>query len=204
MNEKASIATRLREQLGTAGAISLLGLAATWVGILCLLSDNLPLAFSFAGLAFVLDSLDGYVARKLGKSSEFGRQLDSMIDAFSYSLFAALTTWCVLLPNLLGGCVGFIILATGILRLVTFNHEGYMKKGKVLYYRGIVTCHLSLLTGLLVILAHHITINHWLLAVVLTMFAVLQLSNIPTRKTGVLLFWIPVAMATVVGAWLWL
>jgi CDP-diacylglycerol--serine O-phosphatidyltransferase len=196
--------TKLQKKLGVAGIISLLSLLSAWVGISFLLDGNLPLTFSFAAAAFIFDSLDGYVARKLNTSSEFGRQLDGMIDAINYSLFAALTTWRILMPNMLGICVGFVILTTGILRLINFNHEGYLKKGKTLYYRGIVTCHLSLITGLLVILTHSITLNHWIIAAILTIFALLQLSNIPTRKTHALFFWIPVSIIIVVGAWLWL
>ena len=110
-------------KLGLAGAISMVSLLASWSAIIVLLQGNLPWAITLAIIAFLLDSLDGFTARKLGKASEFGRQLDGMIDAFNYSLFAAVLVQQVLLPGVLGYITGFAILAFGILRLIVDKHD---------------------------------------------------------------------------------
>ncbi len=195
---------QLWQKLGIAGLISIASLAVAWAAILMLLSNNLQLAIILAIVAFLLDCLDGFAARKLGKASEFGRQLDGMIDAFNYSLFAALLVWHVLLPGLPGAIVGFLILAIGIIRLLGFNEEGYIHHKGRLYYRGVVTCHLSLAAILFVFLQQLFAIPPFIIAVILTLLAVLQLSNIRTRKTGALLFWIPVSLFIIVGALVWL
>ena len=192
------------QKLGIAGAISMVSLLASWSAIVVLLHGNLPWAITLAIAAFLLDSLDGFTARKLGKASEFGRQLDGMIDAFNYSLFAALLVQQVLLPGALGFITGFAILAFGILRLIGFNTEGYIKHKGKLYYRGVVTCHLSLAAIICVFISQFISLSPWVYAAVLCVLAVLQLSSVRTRKTGALAFWIPVSVLLVVGAWLWL
>lgn len=201
---------RIASIIGWAGLISLLSLSASWSAIALLLGHQFKWAVLMAAVAFQLDSLDGFVARRLGKDSDFGRQLDSMIDAINYSLFAALVTQQLLLPNTLGFVAGFFILAFGILRLVLFNIDGYLEEGDVRYYRGVVTCHLSLAT-LMIYIAQQVwptamtsLAGHWGTAVILITLSLGQLSTLKTRKTGALLFWIPVSICIGVGALIWL
>ena len=79
----------------------------------------------------------------------------------------------------------------------------YQHKGK-LYYRGVVTCHLSLAAIMCVFISQFVALSPWVYAAVLCTLAVLQLSSVRTRKTGALAFWIPVSILLVVGAWAWL
>ncbi len=200
---------RIAGIVGWAGVVSMFSLLASWGAIALLLAHEFKWAIVMASVAFQLDSLDGFVARKLGKASEFGRQLDSMIDAINYSLFAALVTQQILLPNALGFIAGFFILAFGILRLVLFNIDGYLEDNDVLYYRGVVTCHLSLATLLIYVLqkvwpALQSLAGNWLVTLVLIGLSLGQLSTLRTRKTGALLFWIPVSIAIGAGAIFWL
>src|SRR3972149_2661940 len=140
------------DYLGLPGIISMFGLAAGWIAVVLLL-QNLPfLAISSAIIAFFLDCLDGFIARKTHNESEFGRQLDGTFDFFNYSVFSALLFWKYVQPNYLGVIVGFVILATGAFRLVRFNIEGFVIKNHQHYYAGIVVCHITLTAVLLFIL----------------------------------------------------
>jgi CDP-diacylglycerol--serine O-phosphatidyltransferase len=190
--------------VGWPGLVSFASLFAAWTATAFLISGNLRLAVASQICAFLLDSLDGFLARKLGVVSDFGRQLDSMIDAFNYSLFAALLTMLWLLPGALGFVVGFLILALGILRLVLFNISGYVTEGDRLYYLGVVTPHLTLASGLLFFAHKFWPIPDWAMAVVLVVLAFGQLSKVRTRKTGALAFWLPASVLLGIGALLWL
>lgn len=190
--------------VGWAGLVSLLSLFSAWTAIMFLLQSNTRLAIIFSVAAFLADTFDGFLARKLGTASVFGRNLDSMVDAINYSLLAALVTELVLLPGTLGYLIGFLILATGILRLVLFSIDGFEAEGNKLYYTGVVTPHLTLATALIYFATQLVAIPEWVIAIVLGLLAVLQLSTIRTLKTGVLLFWIPAAIAIAVGAVVWL
>lgn len=184
--------------------ISLAVLLVSCIGIWLLLSGEIKYAIFCGGIAFALDALDGYVARKLKQTSEFGRQMDSMIDIVNYPVFSALFIQQVLMPNIWGVLVGFFVIATAILRLINFTTNGFIKHNGKLYYRGLVVCHVSLITALLVLVTHFIEIPQFVVAIVLLIVASLQLSNIKTRKTGMLYFWLPVAIFIGVGALLWL
>lgn len=195
--------SKIASTVGWAGLVSFLSLLAAWFAIYMVMTDRAAPAIQFAVLAFLLDATDGYIARKLKKDSAFGRQLDGMIDAFNYSLMAALVTMLVLLPGWLGFAVGFLILAFGILRLVLFNIDGYLEQGDVRYYTGVVTPHLSLACVLIFFVEHFVALPDWLIATVLIVLALGQISTLKVRKTGALLFWVPASIAIAIGAIFW-
>lgn len=190
--------------IGLPGMISAVALLAAWAAILLLLNDSLKASVLCAIAAFFLDSLDGHVARKMNKTSEVGRQLDSMVDLVAYSVYAALVTSRVLLPGLEGAIVGYIIVLFGILRLIRFNADGYIEQSSKRYYRGIVVCHLSLAVIMFVLFSSFVDIPSYIITITLVTLSLLQLSHIKTRKTGMLPFWFGVAILLGFGAAIWL
>jgi len=101
--------------------------------------DRGVLAFDRAaeaiGLGIVCDCLDGFVARLTGRASDFGRQLDSLVDVLTFGLAPALLAfyWGVMpvqstlsaLPARVLGAAGWIVACTflvcGVGRLARFN-----------------------------------------------------------------------------------
>jgi len=200
---------QLAKTIGLPGLVTFASILASWFAIGFLLAGNHKLTVVLASIAFQLDVLDGFLARKLKRTSEFGRQLDSLSYVINYSVLAALVTALYLIPGPIGMIVGFLILAFGILRLALFNVKGFETEGEVLYYRGIITCHLSLAT-FLIFLVQKLTdfdqTSYWtyIVAAFLSLLAIGQISNIKTRKTGVLIFWLPVSVLIGLGGLLWL
>ena len=190
--------------LGLPGLVSAASLLAAWFAIIFLIQGDLKVSVICAVAAFGLDMLDGFTARKLNKATEIGRQLDGMIDFVNYSVYSALLCWLVLMPGMLGAWVGFFVLLSGALRLVRFNSEGYVEGAGVQYYRGVVTCHLSLATVVLLLILQHIEIAQWFMAVILITLAAGQLSSIKTRKTGLIPVWVLLGILLIIGAIVWL
>lgn len=190
--------------IGVPGTISAAALLSSWIAITLLLNDNLKASVIFAIGAFFLDSLDGHVARLMNKTSDVGRQLDSMVDLVAYSVYAALISSRVLLPGPEGVIVGYIIILFGILRLIRFNADGYIDRASTRYYRGVVVCHLSLAAIGFLLLSTFSEIPSYVITITLVTLSVLQLSNIKTRKTRMLPFWFGVAALLGIGAIVWL
>ena len=190
--------------IGPAGAVSLLSLAVAWAAIGLAVTGQLRASVLCALLAFLLDMADGYIARRFKVSSEFGRQLDSMIDVVNYSVYAAVLSAFYLAPGVLGWALGFVIVATGILRLLRFNIEGFTDDEPVKYYRGIVVVHLSLAAITLLLLKQWLGDVALVSVVVLAVLSVLQLSLIRIRKTGRQALWASLVVPLAVGAILWL
>lgn len=191
-------------KLGLPGSISILSLLAAWLAIALLINETYSFSVLFAVIAFILDSLDGYVARKTNKVSDLGAQLDSLIDLINYSLYSALIVYLVLIPGLAGIVLGFFILLAGTLRLVKFSREGFIQEKNTLYYQGLVVCHVSLATISLWLASTHFNIAPSVIAIILVIISVLQLTNIKVRKSGMLPLWYIVALILAAGGLLWL
>lgn len=94
--------------------------------------DNAAKAIGFAVL---FDGLDGRIARMMGTSSDFGRELDSLADAITFGVAPAMLAWTwgfhlmppVLLTDWhikltqLGAIASFLFLVAGASRLARFN-----------------------------------------------------------------------------------
>src|ERR687895_392861 len=75
------------------------------------------------GVAMVLDTLDGFVARLTKSTSAFGVQLDSLADVISFGLAPAILafTWGLWPLKRLGWAAGFIYVTAAAMRLARFN-----------------------------------------------------------------------------------
>ena len=75
------------------------------------------------GIAMILDTLDGFVARLTKTSSAFGVQLDSLADVVSFGLAPAILafTWGLWPLKRLGWAAGFIYVTAAAMRLARFN-----------------------------------------------------------------------------------
>ena len=80
-------------------------------------------AAPFIGIAMVLDTLDGRIARMTGSSSEFGLQFDSLADVISFGMAPAILTFSWGLTSLgrWGWAAGFIYVTAAAMRLARFN-----------------------------------------------------------------------------------
>jgi CDP-diacylglycerol--serine O-phosphatidyltransferase len=77
----------------------------------------------FIGIAMVLDTLDGFVARLTKSSTAFGVQLDSLADVVSFGLAPAILAfaWGLWPLRRLGWAAGFIFVTAAAMRLARFN-----------------------------------------------------------------------------------
>ncbi len=80
-------------------------------------------AAPFIGIAFVLDALDGRIARLTNTTSPFGLELDSLADVISFGLAPAILAFAWGLSELarVGWASGFIFVTAAAMRLARFN-----------------------------------------------------------------------------------
>jgi CDP-diacylglycerol--serine O-phosphatidyltransferase len=98
-------------------------------------SHHFEIAAKSIGLAFLLDGLDGRIARVTHTTSDFGREMDSLADVISFGIAPAVLafTWGVLFVDSglsgalhdhllrLGSFIAFLFLLCGSARLARFN-----------------------------------------------------------------------------------
>jgi CDP-diacylglycerol--serine O-phosphatidyltransferase len=77
----------------------------------------------FVGVAMILDTLDGFIARLTNSSTAFGVQLDSLADIVSFGLAPAILafTWGLSPLGRVGWAAGFLFVAAAAMRLARFN-----------------------------------------------------------------------------------
>ena len=84
---------------------------------------ELSTAALFIGFAFVLDMLDGRIARMMGTTSAFGLEFDSLADVISFGVAPAILSfkWGLEPLGQIGWAAGFLFVAAAAVRLARFN-----------------------------------------------------------------------------------
>ncbi|MEV6900685.1 CDP-diacylglycerol--serine O-phosphatidyltransferase [Amycolatopsis sp. NPDC051372] len=103
-------------------AITVLALCAGLSSVQFALTGNYAMAIAAIGIAAVLDSLDGRIARLLDATSKMGAELDSLSDGISFGVAPALVLYVWQSHGDRIGWVASLIFAVCmILRLARFN-----------------------------------------------------------------------------------
>lgn len=153
-------------------------------------SDTLRHACVLVVFGGIFDMLDGRVARRLNRYSEFGVQLDSIADIISFGVAPALLAWAWLLHDLggIGAAATFMYVLGAAFRLARFNvntqHEDWELKG---HSQGLTS---TMAGGSLVTfvwlangyLEHVLVPTPWQLAVLVGALGFLMVSSIPYRN----------------------
>ena len=105
---------------------SMITLGNLFCGFACIIHamrGELGPAAAFIGYAFVLDMLDGRIARLTGTTSAFGLEFDSLADVVSFGIAPAVLAFGWGLSGLgrWGWAAGFVYVAATALRLARFN-----------------------------------------------------------------------------------
>ncbi|MEX0616423.1 MAG: CDP-alcohol phosphatidyltransferase family protein [Candidatus Woykebacteria bacterium] len=118
--------------------VSYLALLLAWISILLLINGRFHLSLGTALVAFIADTFDGFLARRFKQESEFGRQLDSFVDAFIYLIYPSLVFYLHFkLQDLTSVVILYIFVLAGVFRLVRFNIVGYVGEKTKMGYPGL-------------------------------------------------------------------
>ncbi len=165
--------------------ITLMSLIAGISSIKFSIQTNWKLAVLMIMLAAFFDFFDGWMARKLKKSSQFGAELDSLSDFISFGLAPSLLINLCFTHELgrIGWVLSLFYIVCAALRLARFNIENMKEQSKVFY--GIPS---PAAAGVIMIPLYYnfidqvqFTINYPLICAILTTFAgVMMISRVPT------------------------
>jgi CDP-diacylglycerol--serine O-phosphatidyltransferase len=105
---------------------SMFTMANMFCGYACIvhaMRGELSTAALFIGFAFVLDMLDGRIARMTGTTSAFGLEFDSLADVISFGVAPAILSfkWGLEPLGQIGWAAGFLFVAAAAVRLARFN-----------------------------------------------------------------------------------
>ncbi len=137
--------------------------------------------------AGIFDGLDGRVARLARAESQFGIELDSLVDLVSFGLAPALLMYCWSIASFdrIGWLATFIYIACGSLRLARFNVQFHTVERN--YFQGLpIPCAASMITTT-VIFYHHVfgkgfPVRNWWLLGMTAVLGLLMISTIRYRS----------------------
>jgi CDP-diacylglycerol--serine O-phosphatidyltransferase len=114
--------------------ITSISLISGMASIALSLEGHLGIAASLILLSYLLDTVDGELARRLDACSEFGVQFDSLVDVTNFGVASTVLVWSHLRS---GGNqswiiwpLGILFVLTGALRLARFNLQASDAKSK--------------------------------------------------------------------------
>jgi CDP-diacylglycerol---serine O-phosphatidyltransferase len=113
---------------------SLFTVANLFCGYACVVYStraDFDTAALFIGIAMILDTLDGFLARLTNSSTAFGLELDSLADVVSFGLAPAILafTWGLWPLGRLGWAAGFLYVTAAAMRLARFNMQAKASTG---------------------------------------------------------------------------
>jgi CDP-diacylglycerol--serine O-phosphatidyltransferase len=142
-NLRAAASELRRQRRGLFLLPSLFTVGNLFCGYACIvhaMRGDLAIAALFIGIAFVLDALDGRIARLTNTTSQFGLELDSLADVVSFGLAPAILayTWGLSELARVGWASGFIFVTAAAMRLARFNIQSTSHVDKA-YFVGMPT-----------------------------------------------------------------
>ncbi|WP_133876774.1 CDP-alcohol phosphatidyltransferase family protein [Paractinoplanes brasiliensis] len=113
-----------RFRFAVVNACTLASLALGMLAIVLAMHDEVRLAAAFLVACVAFDGLDGALARKLGVSSPFGAQMDSLADMCSFGLAAPVVVYASLahtVPTPAAAVACMLVAGCAAIRLARFN-----------------------------------------------------------------------------------
>ena len=122
--------------------ITLMSLIAGISSIKFSIQSNFKIAVLMIMLAAFFDFFDGWMARKLKKSSQFGAELDSLSDFISFGLAPSLLINLSFTNELgrIGWVISLFYIICAALRLARFNIENMREQSKVFLWYSLTSC----------------------------------------------------------------
>lgn len=126
----------LINQLAPPDYASLVAVLLSWAAIVLLLKNLFFASLGIAIFALIADMIDGWLARRGGVVSPFGKYIDSFVDVILYLLYPALFLYFLGLNNVISLVALGIFIAAGMLRLARFTADGFEEDENQRYYIG--------------------------------------------------------------------
>jgi CDP-diacylglycerol--serine O-phosphatidyltransferase len=111
--------------------VTVIGIFCGFLSLMSSMKGNFAQATVYIAIAFVLDGLDGRIARRLNATSPFGREFDSLSDVVAFGVAPAVLvyTWGFnRIADEFGILIAFVYLVCGATRLARFNVDTEARK----------------------------------------------------------------------------
>lgn len=151
-----------------------------FLSLAAIINNHLEYAAYCIIIAAVMDLFDGKIARALGATSTFGKELDSLCDAVSFCMAPAMLLYAWFTINSLAvfsySLILGVFLCSGLARLAIFNAMPTSTRG---FFTGLPTTASALFIAFMMLEVIRFTISPWIVLVIVGVLAYLMLSSVP-------------------------
>ena len=182
-----------------------IGLGFSTLGIYLSLKGEILYALSCLIVAGICDLLDGAIARKCKRTEqekEFGIQLDSLVDVYSFIAFPIIIYLSMGLINWYNIPIYIIFGICGVARLAYFNItlEETNKDQAVKYYSGLPVTFTALIIPLIYLISYLIptSIHTIYFTIIMFIISILNVLNIKIKKPTTKIYPVFIILAIIV------
>ena len=173
------------------------------IGMIFAISDNLQYSFICLMLAGICDLFDGKVARMCKRTDiekEFGKQIDSLVDVFSFVALPSVIAIKLFLDiNILLGIIIILYILCGIIRLAWFNIIS-SKEEDIKYFIGVPVAYIAVVVPIIYAIDILFKLNiDFIYPIVYMIFAVLFVLNIKVPKPRKMAYIVFIALAILIS-----
>ena len=173
------------------------------IGMIFAILDNLQYSFICLMLAGICDLFDGKVARMCKRTDiekEFGKQIDSLVDVFSFvALTSVIAIKLFLDINILLGIIIILYILCGIIRLAWFNIIS-SKEEDIKYFIGVPVAYIAVVVPIIYAIDILFKLNiDFIYPIVYMIFAVLFVLNIKVPKPRKMAYIVFIALAILIS-----
>lgn len=164
------------------GLFSLLNAFFGFLSIMETMRGKFKTAAILIIVAWLMDILDGFVARSLQANSLLGIQLDSLSDLISFGLAPSLLIYSIYLRNVpQGWIIPFIYSSSGIIRLARYNVIALKEQVRQTYFTGLpIPASAIFLSGIVLLIKNDFSgpLFYGLISILLLILSFLMVSKI--------------------------
>lgn len=173
------------------------------IGMIFAILDNLQYSFICLMLAGICDLFDGKVARMCKRTDiekEFGKQIDSLVDVFSFVALPSVIAIKLFLDiNILLGIIIILYILCGIIRLAWFNIIS-SKEEDIKYFIGVPVAYIAVVVPIIYAIDILFKLNiDFIYPIVYMIFAVLFVLNIKVPKPRKMAYIVFIALAILIS-----
>lgn len=116
-----------------------ISLAIGFITLILMINENFKVALTLYSFTILLDRLDGFIARKLEMTSDFGKELDSLTDFYNFCILPSAVAYLIGFNSILAIVLMVIYINCGVSRLCHFNLSGMEEINGENFFSGIPT-----------------------------------------------------------------
>ena len=173
------------------------------IGMIFAILDNLQYSFICLMLAGIYDFFDGKISRMCKRTDiekEFGKQIDSLVDVFSFvALPSVIAIKLFLDMNILLCIIIILYILCGIIRLAWFNIIS-SKEEDIKYFIGVPVAYIAVVVPIIYAIDILFKLNiDFIYPIVYMIFAVLFVLNIKVPKPRKMAYIVFIALAILIS-----